>query len=112
MGIATHELLHAIGMTHEHQRPDRDSYIKVNVANLKDKGLENINSKHDISDLAEKSTFDYGSIMMYPNYTGDTDFVNNTSEPMFWLLKPYSGVVGQRDGLSTLDIQTINLRYK
>lgn len=112
MGIATHELLHAIGMVHEHQRADRDTYLTINTNNLTSKGLDNIASRHDATDMAEMSAFDYGSIMMYPQYISDPTFVYNTSQPVFYLTRSSTVTPGQRNGLSTLDIQTINTRYR
>lgn len=112
MGIVVHELLHAAGMIHEHQRHDRDTFITINTNNLTQLGLDNIASMHDASDLTEYSSFDYGSIMMYPRTTSNTAFVKDTSQPMFTLKQSYSGTVGQRTGLSSLDIATINARYR
>ena len=34
LGTAIHEILHAVGMNHEHQRYDRDSYIWVYYENV------------------------------------------------------------------------------
>ena len=32
--IAIHEIFHALGRAHEHQRPDRDSYLNVFLKNI------------------------------------------------------------------------------
>lgn len=32
---ALHELMHTIGLSHEHQRPDFDKYITINQSNIR-----------------------------------------------------------------------------
>merc|ERR1719503_98291 len=34
-GVILHEIGHALGMAHENARPDRDSYIHVNLENVR-----------------------------------------------------------------------------
>ena len=34
-GVVIHELLHALGMMHEHCRADRDQFIRINFENIK-----------------------------------------------------------------------------
>ncbi len=34
VGIAIHEMMHAIGFAHEHQRPDQEDYIDVLYDNI------------------------------------------------------------------------------
>ncbi|KAK6015928.1 astacin, partial [Ostertagia ostertagi] len=34
IGTAAHELAHALGLIHTHERPDRDDYITVNESNI------------------------------------------------------------------------------
>ena len=34
-GVVIHELLHALGMTHEHCRADRNEFIRINMENIK-----------------------------------------------------------------------------
>ena len=41
LGTFEHEILHALGMIHEHSRPDRDAYIRVSYDNVKPEDLQN-----------------------------------------------------------------------
>ncbi|ETN76867.1 astacin, partial [Necator americanus] len=36
MRTVTHELLHTLGLWHEHMREDRDNYVKVHVENIEE----------------------------------------------------------------------------
>ncbi|KHJ80622.1 astacin, partial [Oesophagostomum dentatum] len=64
-GTIVHELLHVIGLWHEHMREDRDQYIRINDQNIQ-KGYE---SQFRILPTSEAVTYgvpyDYLSIMHY-----------------------------------------------
>jgi hypothetical protein len=41
-----HELAHALGFDHEQNRPDRDSYVKINFENIIDGQQRNFSAKY------------------------------------------------------------------
>jgi hypothetical protein len=43
-GSIIHEIGHAIGLQHEHQRPDRDSFVTVHMGNVEDGQEHNFGS--------------------------------------------------------------------
>ncbi|KAI6170037.1 Metalloendopeptidase [Aphelenchoides besseyi] len=66
--IIQHEMMHALGIHHEHQRPDRDNYLKVLFNNVQS-GMESQVTKlsHEFVSL-NGIEYDYRSIM---HYNGD-----------------------------------------
>ena len=60
-----HEFIHAIGFTHEQNRPDRDSYVNIIWKNVKF-GKKNINYIRQKNWMMFKTIYDWKSIMHYP----------------------------------------------
>lgn len=65
--LVLHELGHVLGLIHEHQRPDRDLYVNVNLENVLP-GLEYAFEKGSTQDLI-LGPYDVDSIMHYPAFS-------------------------------------------
>ncbi|XP_041120346.1 high choriolytic enzyme 2 [Polyodon spathula] len=102
-GIATHELMHALGFVHEQSRSDRDNYVTIMWDNiLKDR--EHNFEKYKTNNL--NTGYDYGSIMHYGRFAFSED-----GAPTI-IPKPDPHVlIGQRDGPSATDLLKINKLY-
>ena len=110
-GTVIHELIHALGIWHEHTRPDRDSYVFVELGNIIP-GLESnfkIRPNNFVDMLGEP--YDYYSIMHYGIY----DFsIDPNSRPTLRVLDQKIDVkqVGQRTHVSDLDKKKLDKLYE
>ncbi|XP_069805655.1 embryonic protein UVS.2-like [Dendropsophus ebraccatus] len=103
-GTIQHEINHALGFQHEHMRSDRDDYITVMYENISPDLRYNFD-KTDTNNLG--LSYDYGSVMHYNGYS-----FSNNGKPTI-VPKPDPNVpIGQRDGLSPLDVAKINSLYE
>ncbi|XP_078540690.1 embryonic protein UVS.2-like [Lissotriton helveticus] len=104
-GIVQHELNHALGFYHEQSRSDRDDYVTIMTENISPGNSGNFN-KENTNNLGLE--YDYSSVMHYGMYA----FSNNFGQPTI-IPKPNPDTpIGQRDGLSNLDVSKINTLYQ
>ncbi len=78
-GTLCHELGHVLGMVHEHQRSDRDSYVTINVANLPF-GLDGNFVK--LTDSNNQGAYDFDSVMHYAKNASAVDPAQDTIDPL------------------------------
>ena len=65
MGIAVHEMVHALGFLHEQSRPDRDDYVSIITGNIipgRESNFAKFASQHT---KLHGIGYDYGSLMHY-----------------------------------------------
>jgi len=103
-GNTIHELLHALGMFHEHTRCDRDTYVIINTANIQSGYGGNFTKQ--CTNASDYSTYAEGSIMHY----GATAFSVN-GLPTIVSRRGLDSQMGQRSGMNSTDISTINTLY-
>ncbi|OWA54535.1 putative Zinc metalloproteinase nas-14 [Hypsibius exemplaris] len=111
-GIIQHELMHVVGFFHEQSRSDRNDFVDINKNNLDSEVLQkNFLDWSAVEVTAFGFPYDFGSIMHYPKVAFPKDGFS-------WTIRPkkewaqYETVMGQRNGLSQIDIGKINAMYK
>ncbi len=110
VGSVIHEIGHAVGLYHEHTRPDRDMWITVdNEQIIGDDPARGVRSKaHNFeimrTNSVELGPYDYDSIMHY-----GTHFFAKGDKPT--IIVPPGESIGQRLGLSPGDISAVNSMY-
>lgn len=66
-GQILHELMHILGFAHEHQRPDRDRYVKIRCEHLMPNVTQDFRRLREqvISQVSMEDEYDFRSIMHY-----------------------------------------------
>lgn len=105
-GTHVHEILHALGRPHEHQRFDRDAYVEVLTRNIEPEHLSNFAKMSHHQYMPPRSTYDYESVMHYlpgafSKNLGPT--LRAKTPPA-----PAGQVVGRGNGLTPMDVTIVN----
>ncbi|XP_050353324.1 uncharacterized protein LOC126775428 [Nymphalis io] len=101
-GEIAHEVMHVLGFSHEHTRPDRDRYITILYENIKPgyKKYFEVRREDPLSSLP----YDYASVLHYPPRA----FSKNGQVTIY----TESGTkIGQRDAFSEQDVEKIGMIY-
>ena len=77
-----HELGHALGLLHEHQRPDRDQYVRIFFDLLLPQYIINYDKQDNPLITEEDYEYDYASIMHYPANSFSRDGSSETMESL------------------------------
>ena len=100
VGATIHEIGHSLGLSHEQSRKDRDSFVRVDLSQVH-RGME-FNFNKNSRTGRDMGKYDYGSIMHYGAY----GFAIGR-RPVITAPAP----IGQRKGLSPVDVATIQFMY-
>ncbi|WP_137939789.1 M12 family metallopeptidase [Chitinivorax sp. B] len=106
MGIAAHELLHALGWDHEQNRPDRARFVTINWSNIPTANQHNFRITRGADPIGG---YDFRSIMHY----GAWAFAINRSIPTIRPVDPNIPLsqLGQRNGLTNGDTASVKHFY-
>ncbi|CAD5213403.1 unnamed protein product [Bursaphelenchus okinawaensis] len=103
-----HELMHVIGFIHEHQRDDRDQFVKINWKNVIDGANADFDkiSSQGLSNYGEG--YDYFSIMHYESTEGSKNGKNTIESK-----RPgFTSLMGKSTDFTRGDLTRINKAYQ
>jgi hypothetical protein len=106
-GTIVHEIGHAFGLIHEHQRVDRDTYVTINYDAIEDDALDNF-TRYVTSRLWTE--YDFGSIMHYSKsaFAKVEGTETITAKPEY---AEAAASMGQRSGASSRDVAAMGTVY-
>jgi hypothetical protein len=109
----THEIGHSLGLKHEHQRPDRDTYLNVNTNILSPNVAAGDFAIDNSITVYPDLFYDYGSIMHYSQNAGRAAGQTGT---VFSIIDPdaaavWQSAMGTVDSLSYWDKKTMSFMY-
>ena len=94
--VIMHEVMHALGVYHEHSRCDRNTFVTINWDNIEDDREHNF--ERHCNNATDYGVYDYESVMHYPDDAfsvgGDTITAPDPAD---------QALMGTRDGLSQGD---------
>lgn len=99
-----HELLHVLGVAHEHSRFDRDLHINIHFDNIENKDYED---NFYIFPGRTYYDYDYYSIMHY----SDTAMAKSGKRTITTKNSKYQDIIGQRFELSDRDAKSLRQMY-
>ncbi|CAH1641008.1 unnamed protein product [Spodoptera littoralis] len=103
VGDISHEIMHILGFSHEHTRPDRDQYITILWDHVKEGYKKFFEIQHSHTHL-DNLPYDYASVLHYPARAFSRNGqVTILAEPNI--------KIGQREGLSELDVEKVSMLY-
>lgn len=112
-----HELMHTVGVYHEHQRSDRNAFVTINCGNVMGgcNGGNVMTNFAIVGDAVSMGPYDFDSVMHYSQcaFTSATNCPTsgvtiNVNQP--WTTQ-WQNAIGQRTHLSTLDQLTLSWLY-
>jgi len=122
--VIVHELMHCLGFFHEHSRPDRGNYVRINCNNVKGGcGGDNFSVNLAIEgDARSYGDYDFDSVMHYKRcaFSSNTACPNITPEfpdggVTIQVLPPYDTEwqfrIGNTDHISALDVMGVSFLY-
>ncbi|KRZ77134.1 Zinc metalloproteinase nas-8, partial [Trichinella papuae] len=102
-----HELMHAVGFWHEHERWDRDNYIQILWNNVDRGGYDQFGKANLLESDYYDENYDYFSILHYDSKA----FSRNGRNTIEARMPGMTAIIGRMKDFSPVDLRKINKMY-